>query len=175
MTSIAYGIVIMFTKLAVLFLYRRVLLTHRGRTFYRKFRVFGSILLLLYFSTKIVKIWQCSPRRKIWNRTSPGHCVNIPALFNTSGAFNTITDIMILLVPIVLVWNLRMSLKAKLGIILIFTLGLMLVHAFQSLWKTRKLTWISAPCFSIIGFVVRIRVSANPDVTYNIPTISLWA
>lgn len=33
----------------------------------------------------------------------------------------------------------------------------------------------SAPVFSMIGFIVRIRISASPDVTWNDPEILLWA
>ncbi|MCJ1268849.1 hypothetical protein MMC22_008737 [Lobaria immixta] len=32
-----------------------------------------------------------------------------------------------------------------------------------------------APIFSVIGFVVRVHISASPDVTYNQPEILLWA
>ena len=32
-----------------------------------------------------------------------------------------------------------------------------------------------APVFSMISFIVRIKISANPDVTYNQPEILLWA
>lgn len=34
---------------------------------------------------------------------------------------------------------------------------------------------LSAPVFSMIGFVVRIKISASPDVAYNDPEILLWA
>ena len=33
----------------------------------------------------------------------------------------------------------------------------------------------SAPVFSIIGFVVRLKISSSPDVTYYYYQISLWA
>lgn len=33
----------------------------------------------------------------------------------------------------------------------------------------------SAPVFSIVGFIVRMKISANPDTSYNQPVILLWA
>ena len=124
MTSIAYGPAILFTKLAILCLYRRVFLTHRWGVFDWVLRIFTSVLCLFYLTTTIAKIWQCSPRRKIWDKDIPGSCIDIPALLQTSGAFNTITDILILLVPVKFVWNLQMTKKTKLFIVLIFTVGL---------------------------------------------------
>ena len=32
-----------------------------------------------------------------------------------------------------------------------------------------------APVFSIIGFVVRVRISGSDDMAYNDPEILLWA
>lgn len=35
-------------------------------------------------------------------------------------------------------------------------------------------TTTSAPVFSTIGFIVRLRISGNPDTTWNQPEILLW-
>lgn len=37
------------------------------------------------------------------------------------------------------------------------------------------LTPTRAPIFSVIGFIVRLRISANPDITYTQPEILLWS
>ena len=83
-----------------------------------------AVCCLFYIATTLVKIWECTPREKIWNKIVQGDCVNIATLLNTSGLFNTITDILILLVPVKAVWNLQMRKKKKLGVVLIFTVGL---------------------------------------------------
>lgn len=59
-----------------------------------------AILILFYVATAIVKIWECTPREKIWSKSVPGTCIYVSSLLNTSGLFNTITDTMILLVPV---------------------------------------------------------------------------
>ncbi|KAL8685188.1 MAG: hypothetical protein Q9224_005921 [Gallowayella concinna] len=120
-------------------------------------RSFIAVLTGFYVATTFVKIWECSPRERIWNNSVPGRCVEIPNLLNTSGLFNTITDLVILLLPIKLVWNLQTSIRQKVGIVAVFTLG------------------FCAPVFSTIGFVVRLRISSSPDVTYHDPEIGLWA
>lgn len=92
-------------------------------------RLFMLILCLFYVATTIVKIWECTPRERIWNRSIPGTCVNISSLLNTSGLFNTISDVLILLVPVKAVWNLKMDKARKIGVVLVFTVGLMYVPA----------------------------------------------
>lgn len=84
---------------------------------------------MFYVATTAVKIWECSPRARIWNKSIPGHCVSIPSLLNTSGLFNTITDILILLVPVKAVWNLHMTNRRKWGVVAVFTVGFMYIHS----------------------------------------------
>lgn len=122
-TSIVYGAVILLTKLSILLLYRRVFVATSGTFLDWLLRGFMAILILFYFSTDIVKIWECLPRESIWNKSVKGTCVNVSALLNTSGLFNTITDVMILLIPVKSVWSLQMDLQRKLGIMAVFTVG----------------------------------------------------
>ena len=84
-----------------------------------------TILIGFYIATTLVKIWECSPREKIWNKSIPGTCIDVSSLLNISGLFNTITDIIILLVPVKAVWNMRMRKKQKVAVVLVFTVGLM--------------------------------------------------
>lgn len=90
-------------------------------------RLFILILCLSYCAITIVKIWECTPRARIWDKSVEGTCVDIPSLHNTSGLFNTITDFMILLIPVKAVWNLKMQKRRKIEIVVIFTVGSMLV------------------------------------------------
>jgi len=155
-TSIEYGIEIMVTKLTILCIYRRVFVPHRWSVFDIVLRAFEAILIMFYFAITCVKIWECHPRARIWNKALPGTCVDVSKLLNTSGLFNFITDVLILLVPVKSVWNLKMTRKRKVQVVLIFTFGMI------------------APVFSMVGFVVREKISNNPDVTYGQPLVLLW-
>lgn len=125
MTSIEYAPIILCTKLAILLLYRRVFVPVKGGFFDWTIRIFMTILIGFYIATTLVKIWECSPREKIWNKSIPGTCIDVSSLLNISGLFNTITDIIILLVPVKAVWNMRMRKKQKVAVVLVFTVGLM--------------------------------------------------
>ena len=125
--STTYGLAIMCTKLAVLLLYQRVFFPQRWSRSDISLKAFMALLLLFYVSTTFAKIWQCLPRDHIWDKSIPGQCINISVLFNVSGIFNTVTDFIILLIPVRVVWSLNMARKRKLGVLAVFTVGSMYV------------------------------------------------
>ncbi|KZZ98824.1 hypothetical protein AAL_02375 [Moelleriella libera RCEF 2490] len=154
--SIEYGVMIGITKLAVLCLYRRVFSPTRWSGFDKICVGLIVIVAGFYSSTSIAKIWECSPREKIWNNAIPGTCLNLQLILNVSGAFNMVTDYLILLIPVQAVRKLRLDRTRRLLIIMAFTFGL------------------CAPIFATVGFIVRLRNSGNPDNTWKQPEILLW-
>ena len=186
-TSIEYAYTILCTKLTVLLLYRRVFLPHRWGTFDIILRGFMLVVSLYYIITAFLKVWECTPRPRIWNKTIDGTCISVSGILNTDGVFNTLSDFLIIVVPIKAVWTLQVKGNKKMWIFLLFTVGLMLVILvasiirFMPFFKTPDfclklsiLTGSSAPIFSIVGWVVRLRNSSNPDITHDQPQILLW-
>lgn len=106
-------------------LYRRVFMPRRWSAFDITLRLFEAILILFYVAISIVKVFECTPRARIWDRKIPGTCTNVSTILNTSGLFNFTTDVLILLVPVKSVWNLQMKRKAKIQVVAVFTVGLM--------------------------------------------------
>ncbi|KAI1371992.1 hypothetical protein F4677DRAFT_433680 [Hypoxylon crocopeplum] len=154
--SIHYGITVCIAKLAVLFLYRRVF-SPIHRSLFDICIVFLIVLLCLFYTaTTIVKIWECVPRSKIFDNKIPGSCINTPWLLNVSGLFNTVTDFIILFLPVKAVWNMRLQFRQKATVVLVFTFGL------------------CGPVFSLVGFIVRLQGSDNPDKTWVQPDIIMW-
>ena len=81
------------------------------------------LMVAFYVSTGLVKIFECMPREKSYDKSIPGTCINVPALLDVSGVFNTVTDIIILVLPIHAAWNLQLSKHKKILVVLVFTLG----------------------------------------------------
>lgn len=77
-----------------------------------------------YGITSFVKIFECTPRAKIVSQKLPGSCVNVSMLVNASGLFNTITDYLILLLPVHAVRKLQMNGTRKILVVFVFTFGL---------------------------------------------------
>ena len=108
----------------MLWLYRRVFSPRRWSPFDISIIFLIVLFILFYTSTTLVKIWECNPRAKIYNPKLPGTCVEVSILFDISGAFNTMTDLIILLLPVKAVWKLNMKTRGKVLVVLVFTFGL---------------------------------------------------
>ena len=119
-----YSPTILFVKVGILLLYRRIFVVYRGGILDWTTRFLIFIVFGFEIAGMIIKIWECVPRARMWDKSLDGRCVNFSAFMISSGVFNTLTDIIILLLPIKAVWNLQMTPKAKFGIVSIFTIGL---------------------------------------------------
>ncbi|KAI0482107.1 hypothetical protein GGR56DRAFT_170518 [Xylariaceae sp. FL0804] len=154
--TINYGFTICIAKLAILILYRRIFSPRRFSPFDTLLVSLITILLMFYLGTNLAKIFECTPRAKIFDPELPGTCIDIPQLLNVSGIFNTVTDFVILLLPIKAVWGMQMTLKKKMTVVLVFTCGL------------------CAPVFSLVGTIVREDGANSPDKSWTEPKILLW-
>lgn len=121
--SVIYGPAIGCTKVSILLLYRRTFSPQKKSRFDRAIRLFIVILGLFYVANTFLKIFQCDPRARIWDKRVPGTCLNLGNVLTASGAFNTLTDILILLIPVKVSWNLKTTVKRKVGVVLLFTFG----------------------------------------------------
>ena len=68
-------------------------------------------------------LFQCTPLERVWNFEIPGHCINTLAYFRAETISNVVTNVMILLLPVPMVWRLQMALRRKLLLIGIFATG----------------------------------------------------
>ena len=171
-----YSPTITFVKVGILLLYRRIFVIYKGSFMDLSNRLLIFVVFSFEIAAMIIKIWQCVPREHIWNKSINGHCVNVATFMICSGVFNTVTDVIILFLPVKAVWGLQMSTKAKLGIISIFTIGLTWVFSESHAHTQARLTCVySAPVFSLVGMIIRIKIAPSTDVTFNQPKIHLFA
>lgn len=69
-------------------------------------------------------VYACQPMAKLWDLTiTHGSCINFHAIFIFSGAMNTATDFIILLLPTVILRSLRLPRRQKIGVYFIFMTG----------------------------------------------------
>lgn len=75
----------------------------------------------------VVAIVQCQPYSYFWkqyvDQNSTGRCINIPSFFIGNGGASVVTDFLILITPIPLVWGLQMPVMQRLTVLCIFFLG----------------------------------------------------
>jgi len=120
--ELIYATSISTIKTSILFFYLRVFVNRGLRTATKVALVF----VLTWSVGNILQVFLiCRPFAKTYSLTVEGTCGNQVASFIAIGAFNIITDVIILSLPLPTVWSLKMSTPAKLGLTGIFLIGLM--------------------------------------------------
>lgn len=114
-------------KISVLLLYFRVF----GRT---RLNIFlwlaGAMTLAWVLGMFLSNLLQCTPMRKAWEPTVPGHCFNSRTFFIANSACNISNDVIILALPLPILWKTTlMPLRQKLLLTTTFLLGAFVVAA----------------------------------------------
>ena len=78
-----------------------------------------------YLSSNIITlIFGCTPIPKYWKPDEPGHCIDLVQADYTYGSMNVISDVLLFLLPLPMVWQLRLSPRERLGLVLVFMSGI---------------------------------------------------
>lgn len=117
-------------KLTFLFCYRRIFsMQSRIRTF---INLGIAVVISVTASVFFTSVFICNPVERAWNAAVPGKCFNpnIPTWLSTISS--VVTDIYILVLPIVPLWRLNMRLRSKLRVMVAFSFGIM--YILTQLW-----------------------------------------
>lgn len=120
--EILYHPLIAITKLSICLQFLRIFVVDHGTKFWC-IQTFICVNMFYYLARFFISIFQCDPRAKIWNPKLPGHCLNYQAYIFATGIFNVMSDILMLLFPLLCTWNLHMSFKRKLEVSAVFLVG----------------------------------------------------
>ncbi|PWY66352.1 integral membrane protein [Aspergillus sclerotioniger CBS 115572] len=138
-------------KLAVVYLYLNIFTSKAMRM---ACYAVATVMLGNWFGTTVAGLLVCQPLSYFW--TGVGHCINTNAFFRWSGLANLVTDCVMLVLPMPMVWNLQASLRLKLGICLTFLFG--------------SIGLIS----SIFRFYILFVTNSEVDITWTAATFVLW-
>ena len=120
-----YLAAVLFSKLAILAIYLRIFT-------FRSFRItcwtLAAILVTNWFVFTVAAFLMCIPLEYLWNkRLEGGHCFDIDGFYRWSTFPNIITDVVMLILPLPVVWRLQTSRSIKIGLTLTFATGSMCV------------------------------------------------
>ncbi|MCJ1277743.1 hypothetical protein MMC21_005557 [Puttea exsequens] len=118
------------TKVSVILLYRRIFRGSSGNrifNFTTWFLLGTCIVWTVAFLAACV--FQCHPIDSNWLELSAGKCIDENMMYLGQAFSDSITDLMILLVPIPCVWNLHMPAKQKVAVTGMFLLGILTITA----------------------------------------------
>ncbi|OOF97845.1 hypothetical protein ASPCADRAFT_128036 [Aspergillus carbonarius ITEM 5010] len=106
-SQILYGPLIFLTKLSIFLLYVRVFAPSAKCNPFWFIQVLIGLNFLFYLADTIVKICECTPRARIWDKDVPGHCINVNIPILVTSIVNVVSDLMMLLMPIRLATHAR--------------------------------------------------------------------
>ena len=120
-----YSLTMFFAKLALFLLYYRIFSLDRRTKIGVYFGI--SIVCLFYLATFIVQLVFCIPRHhESWTSTTyVKRCSRGEGLGDVHGVFGLASDIYIFILPLPVLYRLKMSLKKKIGVTAVFLTGLM--------------------------------------------------
>lgn len=134
-----YYMAIVLAKIGYLLFYLRIFEI-------RPFRIAAMVCMgcaCAYWLGSMLQVFLlCRPFAANWDPSIPGaYCASRNVSFSTIGAFNLITDLMIVLLPLHFIYKLHMTMAIKLGLTAIFSVGLFI--SAISIIRIRVLTTIN--------------------------------
>ena len=115
-----YAISIPAIKISILFLYRRIF---PSKTFKQLLILTGAFLVAYSITLTLGIIFQCVPLKSIWIIEMQGTCIQIGTFSVTMSVINVITDVILLILPMPMLWNLKISTTRRWQLMLTFALG----------------------------------------------------
>lgn len=151
-----YLAVLILTKISILFFYLRIFPQRKFRwTCYGVMAWVASSGIIFIF----MQIFQCLPVPFAWEgwlgTFGPHSCLNVHALTYTAAAFSIMQDVVILIMPLPLLWNLNTGLRQRVDIGIMFSLGFFI---------------LLTSCIRL-GFIVKFASTYNPSRDYVGPLI----
>ncbi|PSR97211.1 hypothetical protein BD289DRAFT_111973 [Coniella lustricola] len=115
-------------KFCTLIFYRRLKADEWRRTWLTTNRL-AAITVAAYLVVILTIIFSCWPIQRNWavRPLPPVHCTFRPLNFWTIVTLNVISDVLILSLPVPILWQLRMSFKRKLGVMLLLCSGVFMI------------------------------------------------
>lgn len=131
LSTTLYCVALLLMKIAILLEWSHIFIgTTKRNAFY--WVCYGMIILNtgLYFATIISITFACNPRERTWRRYLPGTCINLNAFNIIIASLHLGFDIVMLLLPQIVIWKLNLARKHKIGISVVFAVGVLYVPSY---------------------------------------------
>lgn len=115
-----YHISVTLSKLCILSLYLRIFYTKPYRI---ACYVLGAIMIGSCIGGIIAAMLICRPMARFWDPSIPGECYDIRNFLLWVGFPNLVTDVILLVLPLPLIWNLQVSKQQKISLLITFLAG----------------------------------------------------
>lgn len=131
--EIIYCPVILGAKVAMLLQMRRMFVVNKRGKLYWLHEILLWTNVPCYLALMVSFAFACVPREKLWNPKLPGQCVSSTGILIASSALNVLSDLTMLLLPLVVVMRLQLPPRSKLILSVVFGTGILYdQHVFLS-------------------------------------------
>ncbi|KAJ9302737.1 hypothetical protein DTO271G3_111 [Paecilomyces variotii] len=178
------------TKLSLLWFCRRLL----GAGIKGAFRSFNFYLIAAMFVVAAMcitfvclTIFQCSPVRAFWDLQPnyPYHCLNGNNDVFAASVVNIFTDLLCTVLPMPLIWRLKLPVRQRMAVISIFGVGIVVnvagairtAFVYKSLIASYDSTWVGWPIFLAaaieinLGLICASAPALRPLVAHFVPRL----
>ncbi|KAH0496053.1 hypothetical protein TgHK011_003436 [Trichoderma gracile] len=152
-SQVTYKAAINLTKCSILLLYLRLFKIIS----WIRWACWGLLACVLIYcvSSIVATICQCDPLDKAFNRALPGTCIDLARFWFANAGFSIATDIIILLLPLPLIYQLEAPKSHKVAFVAVFAIGILV--AVTSCLRAASLDTFAT----------------SPDNTYDIANV-MW-
>lgn len=124
-----YQITLFFTKLTLFFQFYRIMRQTPGRTLKEIYIAIMFLITAWQIGQVFVQIFACIPVQASWDKTIVGaKCQTIAVTRDMNSIANIVTDFIILLMPLPVIWRLALPRDQKCVVSGIFSLGFLSVY-----------------------------------------------
>ena len=140
----------------------------------------GLLLVnFLFYTAGIITLnLVCIPQKKIWESIVPGKCIDRNPNDLFSASLSLVIDLAILLLPQKAIWDLHMTRNKKLGVAVVFAVGILYVNIKHVLntssWVRTKTSWYSGSGAAAGRLDATIQYPRGADATYKFSIVTLW-
>lgn len=110
----------MIVKISIMLLYLRIF---TSRKFHIATWMCIAFVAMIAIANTLVAIFACTPVQSFYNREIAVRCIDEVAWYWSTAVLNIVTDVIILILPLPVLWSVQMSLSRKIAISILFMLG----------------------------------------------------
>lgn len=108
----------------------------------------GIFVLCYSITTIFTNIFQCTPVDSNWDASIVAHCVDLNTALVVLSSINVLTDFIILVLPMPLIWRLKTSIRRKMQLTSIFLLGI-----FVSIVSMVRVVYVETLSFTDVAWL----------------------